>query len=199
MKSIFLLSQLDIGKRKYVDLKRVCKTEGIIFPSYKYLTLYRKHITLDQELKNIRDQSQVSIGIGISYQLIIKQTISRLVETLATFINSDFPLTFTETDGLDGCGSHPVYNQLSCLYDSKNYLLFVIKPLSIKDSNDHFIWENKTPNSHFQVRLVLLLGKRRERLTLIRNFHYSRSFRIKSEWYTPGAWSRKSCHRAEYV
>ena len=114
----------------------------LFFPGYKCLTLNLKQITLDQELNNIRNQSDVSLGIGISYQLIAKQTIARLLETLSIISNSDFSLSFTATDGLDGSGSHHVYNQLSRLSESKDYLLFAFKPLFIKDCNNHVIWVN---------------------------------------------------------
>lgn len=40
-KSVFLLDFLEIGKRKYTNLRRLCKPEKIIFPAYNKLAEYR--------------------------------------------------------------------------------------------------------------------------------------------------------------
>ena len=42
----------------------------------------------------------------------MRQTISRLLQTLSPVMDIQFPLTFTASDGLDGSGSHQIYNQL---------------------------------------------------------------------------------------
>ena len=70
---------------------------------------------LDNTLENsefifIRNVSDAPMGVGISYISIIKQTISRLLESLPTNSEFEFPLTISATDGLDGSGSHQVYN-----------------------------------------------------------------------------------------
>ena len=123
-KSTFLLSQLEIGKRKYADLKRICKSEGIIFPSYKDVSQYRSTITLDKELILIRNSSNNTIGIGISYRSLLEQTVSQILETLPAEKTFELPLTCFASDGLDGSGWHKIYNQLqeSPNLNSKNYI-----------------------------------------------------------------------------
>ena len=44
------------------------------------------------------------MGIGVSYTSIMKQTVSRLLESLSPVANIKFPLTFTVSDGLAGSG-----------------------------------------------------------------------------------------------
>ena len=40
-KSIFLIDHLQIGKRKYNELRRLCKTENFVFPTYNDISEYR--------------------------------------------------------------------------------------------------------------------------------------------------------------
>ena len=71
-----------------------------------------------------------------------------------------FPLTLRISDGLDGSGSHQIYNQLSTITNpqSKNFLLFAFKLLSINDHLEREVWVNTIPNSHFQIRPVALIA-----------------------------------------
>ncbi|KAI6648702.1 hypothetical protein LOD99_7928 [Oopsacas minuta] len=139
-KSTFLLGQLEI--------------DNVLFPKYELISQYRADITLEKEFIFIRNVSDAPMGVGISYISIIKQTISRLLESLPTDSEFEFPLTFSATDGLDGSGSHQVYNQIQESPDigSKNFILFAFKPLAIHDSANKLIWENERPNSQFQIR-----------------------------------------------
>ena len=148
-----------MGKRKYIDLKRLCKPDGVIFPGHKAISQFRMDITLDNEFICIRNNSEVPIGIGVSYISIMKQTITRLLESLSVS-DLQFPLTFRASDGLDGSGSHRIYNQLQDTpdFNFKNFLLFAFKPLSIIDCNQNTIWVSQTPNSQFQIRPVTLLA-----------------------------------------
>ena len=76
----------------------------------------------------------------------MRQTIFRLLQTLSPVMDIQFPLTFTASDGLDGSGSHQIYNQLqeTPQFNCKSFILFVFKPLSIRDYNDNLIWSNQT-------------------------------------------------------
>ena len=114
--------QLEIGKRKYADLKRICKSEGITFPSHKVVSQYRSTITLDKEQILIRNIVNNTIGIGISYKSLLEQTVSRILETFRTEQTFEFPLTCLVSDGLDGSGSHKIYNQLQEILISFYYL-----------------------------------------------------------------------------
>ena len=95
----------------------------------------------------------------LSYISVIKQTISRLLESLHTYSEFEFSLTFS-ADGLYGSGSHQVYNQIQESPDtvSKNLILFAFKPFAIHDSAQKLIWDNERPNSQFQIRPVTLLA-----------------------------------------
>ena len=147
-----------MGKRKYIDLKRLCKPDGVIFPGHKAISQFRMDITLDNEFICIRNNSEVPIGIGVSYISIMKQTITRLLESLSVS-DLQFPLTFRASDGLDGSGSHRFTTSSKTPdFNFKNFLLFAFKPLSIIDCNQNTIWVSQTPNSQFQTRPVTLLA-----------------------------------------
>ena len=159
-KATFLLDQLDIGKQKYIDLRRLLKVDDILFPAYRDVALYRADITLANELQFFCNSDQVTIGVCISYHMLLKQTVSRLLSILPELENDQFPLTMRISDGLDGSGSHQVYNQLqtSTNPSSKNFLLFAFKILSITDKSSIEVWSNAIPNSHFQIRPVALIA-----------------------------------------
>ena len=91
--------------------------------------------------------------------MMLKQTLTRLLSTLPNLNANQFPLQLGISDGLDGSGSHQIYNQLqeSVHFNSKN-LLFAFKLLSIKDSSDNDVWINALPNSQFQIRPVALIA-----------------------------------------
>ena len=150
-KSTFLIDKLEIGKRKYLDLKRTLKSENVILPSYKDIAQYRSEITLNNEFQLILNDNQVTIGIRIPYRKILIQTLSRLLLTLPQVNETHFPLTLKIADGLDGSGSYQMYNQLqeSVNFNTKNFIIFAFKLLSIKDSYNCQIWQNTLPNSHF--------------------------------------------------
>ena len=90
----------------------------------------------------------------------MRQTISRLLQTLSPVMDIQLPLTFTASDGLDGFGSHQIYNQHqeTPQFNCKSFILFAFKPLSIRDCNDNLIWSSQTPNSQFQFRPVALIA-----------------------------------------
>ena len=159
-KSTFLLDQLEIGKQKYTDLKRLLKANSFFLPPYKLVALHRAEITLANDLQYVSNSNQITIGIYASYRMMLKQTVVRLLSTLPQLNNDQFPLALRISDGLDGSGSHQIYNQLqeSIQFNSKNFLLFAFKILSIKDSSDCDIWVNTLPNSHFQLRPVALIA-----------------------------------------
>ena len=74
--------------------------------------------------------------------------------------DAEYPLTAKLADGLDGSGSHTIYNQKQIHPDltTKNFLLFSFKILWIKDSSGNTLWRNPSPNSPFAMRLVALLA-----------------------------------------
>ena len=161
-KSVFLLDFLEIGKRKYTNMRKLCKTENIIFPSYNRIADYRANIVLSSEIIDIQNANAVNIGVGISYKSLLLQTTLSLLEIIPQFPNSRYPLTVKISDGLDGSGSHKIYNQFEGIphFNTKNYILFAFKMLSIIDSSDNTLWSNDAPNSPFSVRPVVLLAQK---------------------------------------
>ena len=158
-KSAFLLDSLEIGKRKYSNIRKLCKTEGIIFPTYKKVASFRSDISLSNRIKLIECDGQ-TIGAGYSYFEIIKHTTERILK-MFTVDPSQYPIELEIADGLDGSGSHRIYNQISNNpnFTTKNFLLFAFKVLSIKDRNSATLWCNYLPNSPFSTRPVSLLAK----------------------------------------
>ena len=159
-KSMFLLDLLEIGKRKYTDFRLLCKQEGLIFPQYAKLAEYRSDIVLSNELVYLQKAVSGNIGIAISYRSILRQTISRLVQTIPHIDASKYPLTFKVSDGLDGSGCYNEYNQLqdNANITTKNFILFGFKLLELEDSSGNLLWSNTHPNSPFSVRPVALLS-----------------------------------------
>ena len=125
-KSVFLLDLLKIGKRKYTDFRLLCKQEGLIFPQYVKLAEYPSDIVLSNELVYLQKAVSGNIGIAISYRSILRQIISRLVQTIPHIDASKYPLTFKVSDWLDGSGCYNEYNQLqdNANITTKNFILF---------------------------------------------------------------------------
>ena len=161
-KSAFLLDLLEIGCRKYTNFKRLCKSERISFPSYSKVALYRQNVNLTNELVFVHNELNTAIGIAISYRQILHQSLLRLFEIIPPLTDSQYPLTINIADGLDGSGCHQIYNQyeLNPTPNTKNYILFAFKLLSIQDSANGQIWTNNVPNSQFGVRPVLLTAQK---------------------------------------
>ena len=137
-KSAFLLDLLEIGRRKYTNFKRLCKSENIIFPSYSKLAQYRHNVNLTNELVFVHNEMNVAIGIAVPYKRYLQHSLTRLFETIPPLSDSQFPLTIKIADGLDGSGCHQIYNQyeLNPTPCTKNYILFAFKQLSIMDSEN---------------------------------------------------------------
>ena len=74
-----------------------------------------------------------SIGIAISYKVLLHHTIVRLLESINESEKFVYPLRLKLSDGLDGSGSHKIYNQQhgSPTFNTKNYILFAFKLLSL--------------------------------------------------------------------
>lgn len=68
----------------------------------------------------------------------------------------------TIADGLDGSGSHKIYSQFEGVpqFNTKNFIIFAFKVLSITDSNGSTIYSNEIPNSPFCVRPIVLVSQK---------------------------------------
>ena len=80
-KSAFLLDSPEIGKRKYTNLRKLCKSEGIIFPSYDEIALFRTEISHSARIELVQSDGQ-TIGAGYSYKEIVQHTIERILQTI---------------------------------------------------------------------------------------------------------------------
>ena len=154
--SAFLLDSLEIGKSKYIDLRRVLLTESINLPGYNRVALHRNQISLAEDVHLV--EKDYPIGIGISYSKLLTHTINRILLNIS--LDDCEPLKIRISDGLDGSGSHRVYQQATSHPDitTKNFLLFGFKVLTITDNHDNTLWKNFTPNSPFTIRPITLLA-----------------------------------------
>ena len=165
-KSLFLLDFLEIGKRKYTKMRRLCKSENIIFPPYNKISEYRTSniLPISSDILEIQNSNDTTVGVGISYSAILKQTVLRLFEILPPILDSKYPLTLKISDGLDGSGCHKIYNQFDGIpnFNTKNFIHFGFKVISLLDSSSTTIWSNEFPNSPFLCTFHCINGSKRK-------------------------------------
>ena len=156
--SAYLLDSLEIGKSKYLDLRRVLLTESIILPGYNSVALHRNQISLVDDIHCV-EREGYSVGIGIGYKKLLTHTVNRILSNISIH-DSEQPLEVRISDGLDGSGSHRVYHQVTSHPDisSKNFLLFGFKVITISDNHSNTLWKNPVPNSPFSIRPIALLA-----------------------------------------
>ena len=109
------------------------------------------------------------VGVHVPYAQYVHHTFCRILSTIPPPSTQDFPLRFQIADGLDGSGSHTVYNQVNTNTETKSFILFCFKPVQITSCSGVKLWKNNSPNSPFSQRPIFLLaGKENEEN--IRNF-----------------------------
>ena len=131
------------------------KLENVALISYTKLTLFRSQVNLLNELKFVTRSLDQPVGITVPYRDILATTVHQLIEFDESLQNASYPIIVTVVDGLDGSGSHRIYNQLQDHPDisTKSFLLFCFRIVYIRDSANNIIWKNPVPNSHFAVVL----------------------------------------------
>ncbi|KAI6661263.1 hypothetical protein LOD99_10084 [Oopsacas minuta] len=136
-KAAFLMDSLEIGKKKYIDLRR--------------LLLSDVQLPVDREHR---------VGIAVSYKKLLTHTVNRILTASANEIPSaSNPKRIRISDGLDGSGSHRVYQQATHPnISTKSFILFGFKVISISDTDNKLIWKNPLPNSPFSIRPVAILA-----------------------------------------
>ena len=89
----------------------------------------------------------------------LTQTINRIVLNISIH-GSGQPLKVSISDGLDGSGSHRVYQQVTSHPDvSTNFFyLFGFKVMNISDNHNNTLWKNSLPNSPFSIRPITILA-----------------------------------------
>ena len=101
----------------------------------------------------------------LPYRLLVTQTLHELVEAERGLHNAEYPLTAKLTDGLDGSGSHTIYNQKQIHPDltTKNFLLFSFKILWIKDLFGNIFMEKSLTKFPLRYETCSFIGIRRKR------------------------------------
>ena len=112
-KAAALIDILEIGKRKYTQLRLICKPEGFIVPTYRKVSLYRHQVALSNDIEIVKNINNYPIGVAMNYSKILSFTTERLIEVIGPIQETHFPLNIEIADGLDGSGSHKVYNQVN--------------------------------------------------------------------------------------
>ena len=159
-KSAHLLDIKEIGSTKYSELKRILNGENVKLPPYKVVSLFRREISLADEMRIVQNPEGFSVGIAISYHSILSLTIQRTLENLDPISDTQYPLNVTISDGLDGSGTHRIYNQINSNPDlsTKSFILFGFKVLTITDTSHNQLFFNKFPNSPFSFRPLALIA-----------------------------------------
>ncbi|KAI6653932.1 hypothetical protein LOD99_3108 [Oopsacas minuta] len=135
-KAAFLMDSLEIGKKKYIDLRRLLLSD-VQLPGYNRLATYRSQICLTNDIFSVDREHRV--GIAVSYKKLLTHTVNRILTASANEIPSaSNPKRIRISDGLDGSGSHRV--------------------ISISDTDNKLIWKNPLPNSSFSIRPVVILA-----------------------------------------
>ena len=88
-KSAFLIDSLEIGKTKYLELRRTLVSNDLKLPGYNRVAVHRSQINLVDEVRLIH--REFPIGVGISYTKLLSHSVLRIVMNL-NVDNQDFPL-----------------------------------------------------------------------------------------------------------
>ena len=153
-KALFLLDLLKVGKRKYTQLRQNLLSSEIHFPSYRKVAEHRNSIILRHLIQPYPTVAN-PIGIhSIPYAQYVRHTFLRISSTLPFQITQDFPLQFQIANGLDGSGSHTVYNQITTNTETKSFIIFSFRPIKITDCSSNILWKNVNLNSPFTQRPI---------------------------------------------
>ena len=108
----------------------------------------------------MKNSSDYPIGVGMNYTKILSFITERLIEVIGPIQETDYPLNIEIADGLDGSGSHKVYNQVNShiSFSTKSFIIFAFTILTIKDKRSQILWLNDAPNSPFVTRPIALIS-----------------------------------------
>ena len=147
----------DMGRSKYQSLSSILQDNGhSILPGWKEIRKYQIEIT--PPLYTVQDPT---FGVKVEYKSAIRMTVKRILETLPenALSTTSSQLTAKFKDGVDGSGSHPIYNQQGNV-QTNNIIMYIFCPLSLEDDTGKELWKELTPYSPSANRpLFLLLGK----------------------------------------
>ena len=147
-KALFVFDLVGVGRRIYTQLRQTLIPESIIFPSYSKVADLR-NILISRPSIHLYPDTIQPIGVYTSYFLQVQKTLERILSTINLPASAEFPLTFRIADGLDGSGCHNIYNQQHTNTNTKNFILFCFKTISIHTKSNTVVWRNNSPNSPF--------------------------------------------------
>ena len=78
-----LIDILEIGKRKFTELRAICKQEGFTIPTYYKLAIYRRELALSSHVETVSDRDGYPIGVCIAYSKILTFITERLTKQLS--------------------------------------------------------------------------------------------------------------------
>ena len=141
-----MIDSLEIGKTKYIELRRILLTEGFKLPGYNRLAIHRSNICLTAEVHLPKRDNPVNVGI--SYRKLLTSTVDGILSNTCQVL---CPVDIRISNGLDGSGCHRKYQQAMPHPDltTKNILLFCFKVLPINSEDGVSVWTNLVPNSPF--------------------------------------------------
>ena len=140
-KAAFLMDSLEIGKKKYIDLRRLLLSD-VLIPGYNRLATHRSQICLTNDIFPVDREHQV--GIGVSYNKLLTHTVNRTLNASGNEIAGN--LNIRISDGLDDSGCHRVYQQATHPdISTKSFILFGFRVISISDIENKLILKTLYP------------------------------------------------------
>ena len=102
--------------------------------------------------------SEYPIGVGMNYTKILSFTTKKFTEVIGPIQETDYPLNIEIADGLDGSGSHKVYNQVKSHNIVSRLKASSFSLSKYSRSRARQVLSNDAPNSRFVARLIALIS-----------------------------------------
>ena len=109
---------LGIGRRKYTNLRHHLLSSDIYFPAFYKVVEQRNSIILRNIIK-LYPNPACPVGAHVPYAQYVRHTLDIILLTIPSPAAQDFPLRFQIADGLDGSGSHRIYNHSNTNTETK--------------------------------------------------------------------------------
>ena len=93
-KALFLQDMLEIGRRKYTQLRQTLLAENIHFPSHSKVLDLRNFLVSRDQIQLYPNPHQ-PIGVQTTYYLQVQQTLESILTTLSPLDPEEFPLKFS--------------------------------------------------------------------------------------------------------
>ena len=147
---------LEIGRRKYTNLRHHLLSSDVYFPAYHKTVEQRNSIIL-RNIIRLYPNPATPVSSHVPFAQNVLHTLHRIL-TIPSPAAQDFPLRFQIADALDGSGSHRIYNHSNTNTETKSYILFCFMPVLITAFSGQELWKNTSPNSSFTQRPIFLLA-----------------------------------------